>query len=95
MERVKLNVIEKESITSLQFKGCDVLADQGAKKLREQDLHRAMLLGNAYKNKVKIIFESIAGLNMVNTTIWATTDKNVVLKGGLLIPICCIMEVVC
>lgn len=95
MERVRLNVIEKENIRNLQFKNQEVLQDNNDQKRREQDLHRAMLLGNGYKGKVKIVFESLAGLNMVNTTIWATTDKNVVLKGGLLIPICCIMEVIC
>jgi len=95
MERVKLNVIEKESINNLQFKCSEVLPDLTAQQQRQQDLYRGMVLGNAYKSKVKIVFESLAGLNVVTTTIWATTDKNVVLKGGLLIPICCIMKVVC
>ena len=95
MERVRLNIIEKETIPHLQFKNHEVLTDSTAKKLRDQELYRAMLLGNGYKGKVKIIFESLTGLNLVNTTIWATTDKNVVLKGGLLIPISCIIEVIC
>ncbi len=95
MERVKLNVIDKESIKGLQFKSAEVLPDVNSQKIRANELYRGMLLGNAHKSKVKIIFESIAGLNMVNTTIWATTDKNVVLKGGLLIPICSILEVIC
>jgi hypothetical protein len=95
MERVKLNVIEKENINNLQFKSSEVLTDKCAQQQRQQDLYRGMVLGNAYKSKVQIVFESLAGLNMVTTTIWATTDKNVVLKGGLLIPICCIMEVIC
>ncbi len=95
MERVKLNVIEKESINNLQFKCSEVLPDITAQQQRQQDLFRGMVLGNAYKNKVQIVFESLAGLNVVTTTIWATTDKNVVLKGGLLIPICSIMKVIC
>ncbi len=95
MEPVKLNMIDKESIKTLQFKSSEVLPDINDQKLRASDLYRGMLLGNGYKNKVKIVFESIAGMNMVNTTIWATTDKNVVLKGGLLIPICSIMQVIC
>lgn len=95
MERVRLNLIEKETIPHLQFKHHEVLEDRNAQKCREQDLYRAMLLGNGYKGKVKIIFESLTGLNMVDTTIWATTDKNVVLKGGMLIPISAIIEVIC
>ncbi|CAN5276060.1 hypothetical protein BH09BAC1_BH09BAC1_12070 [soil metagenome] len=95
MERVSMNRIEKENIQHLQFKNQEVLQDTGAQNGRERELHRAMLLGNGHKSKVKIIFESLTGRNMVQTTIWATTDKNVVLKGGLLIPICCILEVVC
>jgi hypothetical protein len=95
MERVSLNRIEKESIQSLQFTHHEVLPDHTARDRRKQDLYRGMVLGNAYKGKVKIIFQSLTGINVVDTTIWATTDKNVVLKGGLLIPICCILEVIC
>jgi hypothetical protein len=95
MERVNLNRIEKENIQHLQFRNQEVLGDKLAQRGRERELYRAMLLGNAHKSKVKIVFESLTGLNIVDTTIWATTDKNVVLKGGLLIPICCILEVVC
>ncbi len=90
-----MNKIEKENILCLQFKNQEVLVDTDAQKHRMSELNRATALGNAYKGKVKIIFQSLSGLNMVDTTVWATTDKNVVLKGGLLIPICCIMEVIC
>ena len=95
MERVSLNRIEKENIQNLQFRNQEVLKDRNEQMHRQQELYRAMLLGNAHKGKVKIIFESLTGRNVVDTTIWATTDKNVVLKGGMLIPICCIVDVIC
>ena len=52
-----------------------------------------MILGNGEKHKVKIIFESLQGPAMVETTVWDTTDTHIELKGGIDIPICCIWEV--
>ena len=50
-------------------------------------IERAMRLGNAYKGKVKIVFEDNEGLKAVETTIWGVTDKNILLKQTTLIPI--------
>jgi uncharacterized protein (UPF0248 family) len=45
------------------------------------------MLSNLYHNKVKIVFEDREGAKMVETTIWATTDAAIMLKGGVVIPI--------
>jgi hypothetical protein len=57
------------------------------------DLERATALGNVEHNKIKITFEDSEGLKQVETTIWATTDKRIILKGGVVIPIIRIHEV--
>jgi hypothetical protein len=94
MGQLAINLIEKERIPELHFNKQEVLTNDQDKRDRGRLLHMAMLLGNGYKNKVKIIFNSITGTSSVETTIWATTDQNVILKGGIFIPICCIMQVV-
>ena len=38
------------------------------------------------EEKIKLTFETTDGLKQVETTIWAVTEKNVVLKGGKFIP---------
>jgi uncharacterized protein (UPF0248 family) len=52
-----------------------------------------MMLGNMDHYKVKISFNTLDGIKEVFTTIWATTDRFIVLKGGRYIPINSIIEV--
>lgn len=80
-------LIEKENISALHFPSHDVLVDDTAKKLRASSLQRAILLGNNQKRKVKITFEDDINIKKVETTIWAVTEKNILLKGGVFIPI--------
>jgi hypothetical protein len=82
-------VIEKELVKELTFK--EPLAIK-----QEPDIHRkleeATRLGNGYQTKVGIIFHDDSGLKRVNTTIWATGQKYICLKGGMWIPIDHIVE---
>lgn len=71
----------------------DVLKTEQEQKYRARMLYMAMILGNGYKNKVKITFESIDGPKKVDTTVWATTDTSVLLKGGISLPVCTIYSV--
>ena len=87
------HLIEKENISNLAFGGTDVLRDEQLKKQRSRKLKRAEQLGNAYKAKAKILFKSLDGIFKVETTVWATTESYVSLKGGVLIPIHCIKGV--
>lgn len=87
------NLIQKENISGLAFGGTDVLRDEQLKKQRSRKLKRAEQLGNAYKAKAKILFKSLDGIFKVETTVWATTERYVSLKGGISIPIHCIKGV--
>lgn len=86
--------VEKESISNLKFPESEVLASTDAIKIRTSSLERAMKLGNLEHNKIKIIFEDSEGLKQVETTVWGVTDKRVILKQGVVIPINRIHEVV-
>jgi hypothetical protein len=60
---------------------------------RKAALEKAMILGNGYRTKTIIVFETTEGFKQVETHIWASTEKDVTLKGGILIPIRCIHQV--
>lgn len=79
--------IEKENIHSLRFPKNDVLHDKDAIFQRNSDLNRAQSLGNLEHSKIKIFFEDNQSKKVVETTVWAVTDNQVVLKQGVGIPI--------
>lgn len=80
-------IVEKESIPEFHFPKTEVLSDVDEKKIRQLAMQRAIKLGNNQKRKVKIIFEDDQGIKKVETTIWAVTEKNILLKRGVAIPI--------
>lgn len=85
MEAVQL--IEKEVRDTLKFPSTEVLEDHDLISERKSMLDKALSLGNLNKVKVKITFVDSESAKMVNTTIWAITEKNIVLKAGRMIPI--------
>jgi hypothetical protein len=85
MEAVQL--IEKEVVDTLKFPSTEVLEDHDLISERKSMLDKALSLGNLNKVKVKITFVDSESAKMVNTTIWAITEKNIVLKAGRMIPI--------
>ncbi|OUD44717.1 hypothetical protein FPG102_04675 [Flavobacterium psychrophilum] len=72
---------------NLHFPEIDVLDDIEAINQRNSDLERALSLGNLEHSKIKIYFEDNKSKKMVETTIWGVTDKRVILKKGVVIPI--------
>lgn len=80
-------MIEKEAISELHFPEIDVLEDKDEIKRRNSDLDRALTLGNLEHSKIRIYFEDDSSKKVVETTIWGVTDKRVILKQGVVIPI--------
>jgi uncharacterized protein (UPF0248 family) len=85
--------VQKEMISGFRFPEKDVLTSKDEMKIRLADLERALKLGNLEHNKIKIIFEDMDGIKQVETTVWGVTDKRVILKQGIMIPIHRIYEV--
>jgi uncharacterized protein (UPF0248 family) len=85
--------IEKEQVAGLHFPEEDVLTSTDDIKVRNANLERALKLGNLEHSKIKIVFEDTVGLKEVETTVWGVTDKRVILKQGLVIPIHRIYEI--
>ncbi len=93
MSATTIQTIEKEKIPELHFPKTEVLEDNQKKLQRKLDLERALILGNGSKSKVKIIFIYDQSTKQVETTIWGLTEDRVILKKGVMIPICRIIEV--
>ncbi|HRG00498.1 MAG: hypothetical protein U0W65_10370 [Bacteroidia bacterium] len=79
--------IAKEKIETLKFPNDEVLKDKDLIKEREMELNRALALGNLEHTKIKIYFEDDQSRKLVETTVWGVTDKRVILKQGVVIPI--------
>jgi hypothetical protein len=79
--------IEKETIGELKFPSTEVLTEYEHIYERQSDLNRALALGNLEHSKIRIYFEDNDSRKVVETTVWGVTDKRVILKQGIGIPI--------
>lgn len=82
----EFSLVEKEEVAKLKFPSMDVLRSESDKKKLRDDLDKAISLGNLEHHKVKIYFEDDKKRRLVHTTVWALTDKAVVLKQNIIIP---------
>lgn len=82
-------LIEKELIPQIKFAKAEV--DQSAHYF--QVLKYFERLGNEFKGKCSISFNTTEGIRTVNTTVWAVTEGFCQLKGGISIPLSSIVEV--
>lgn len=78
---------DKEEVSTLTFDTHDVLDSKNEIAKRKIDLQRAQALGAQSKSNIKIYFADAGGSKyVVEATVWAATERNVTLKGGILIP---------
>jgi hypothetical protein len=87
MKTSTYEVIDKEKIEDLKFPSNEVLNDNEKIKERRAELNRALALGNLEHTKIRIYFEDEQSKKVVETTVWGVTDKRVILKQGVVIPI--------
>ena len=82
-------LVAKEDLPSLNI--VPAFVDNSAQW--RQNLSYAARLGNEFKGKTSITFETTAGPRTVETTVWSVTDEGLQLKGGMFIPLSSIIEV--
>jgi hypothetical protein len=75
-------LIEKESIEVSHI----IPADQNHTEELRDKLNSALRLGNEFKSKADITFNTKEGPKTVSTTVWAVTEKYLQLKSGIIIP---------
>ena len=90
-----LSYTAKEDLGQFKFSAEDVLStDKVGRQSRAYNLLRAERLGNAFHGKVRIIFSTTDDNDRtVETTVWATSDEYVNLKGGVVLPVRAISRV--
>ena len=78
----------------IQFKKEEVLSSVHEKSERLKRLISAMKLGNNHKQKVRIHFMNINDQLMeIKAKVWSVTEKYVILRNSIAIPITSIREV--
>lgn len=88
-----ISPVQKEDVTFLNFPNEEVLRSSEETAQRRLALERAVVLGNTFKGKTKIVFEDTTGIKQIETNIWGLTDKRVILIQGIVIPINRIHEI--
>jgi len=82
-------LIEKEDILNHKILAAEV---NRSEELRSK-LGDAQRLGNEFKSKASIVFNTLDGPLRVETTVWSVTDKYIQIKSGVLIPLASILQV--
>lgn len=82
-------LIEKEKIDVTKI----ITANNSLPEESLRRLQTAGRLGNEFKAKATITFNTTDGPKKVNTTVWAVTEKYIQLKNNIHIPIKCIIDI--
>lgn len=82
-------LIEKESIDISKIKP----ADQNHTEELRGKLNSAQRLGNEFKSKADITFDTSEGPKTVSTTVWSVTENYIQLKGGIHIPLKSLIDI--
>lgn len=84
-----IQTIEKEQVPALHFHKNIKISQKPDLK---NQLELATRLGNGYRSKVSIVFYTDEGIKRIHTTIWATGENYICLKGGVWLPISHILD---
>lgn len=82
-------LIEKEDINNYKI----IAAEDSKVEELCRKLNDAQRLGNEFKSKVTIIFNTEDGPMRIETTVWSLTDRYIQIKSGVLIPLSAIISV--
>jgi len=82
-------LIAKESIELSQI----IPADQNHTEELRSKLNSAQRLGNEFKAKADITFNTKEGPKTVSTTVWSVTEKYLQLKSGVHIPLSSLIDI--
>jgi len=81
--------IQKEDIVNYKIVPA---AEDHTKELMTK-LFSAQRLGNEFKGKTRIVFQTEDGPKIVETTVWSLTENYLQIKGGVLIPLKALLEI--
>lgn len=82
-------LIEKEAIDLSQI----IPAEENHTEELRDKLNSAQRLGNEFKAKADISFNTREGAKTVSTTVWSVTEKYIQLKNGIHIPLNSLLDI--
>ena len=86
---MKAELIEKEEVRNYKF--LDAPKDEVT--VEANKLNGAVRLGNEFKSKAYITFQTDQGPKKIETTVWSVTDKFLQIKNGGLIPLKSLIDI--
>ncbi|WP_421940361.1 hypothetical protein [Pedobacter sp.] len=84
-----IEIVEKEHIGYLNI----ISAKEDHTEELRSKLDEAQRLGNEFKSKAVITFNTTIGPKRVDTTVWSVTEKYVQLKNNVHIPIKSVIDI--
>lgn len=76
-----------ELILKEDIPNCKIIsASEDHSEELKSKLENAMRLGNEFKSKATIVFQTEEGKKRVETTVWAVTENYIQIKSGVVIP---------
>ncbi|RLZ11696.1 hypothetical protein [Faecalibacter macacae] len=86
---IKAELIEKEEVQNYKF--LDAPIDEV--HVQKEKLIGAVRLGNEFKSKAYITFQTDQGPKKIETTVWTVTEKYLQIKNGILIPLTSLIDI--
>ncbi|WP_068596232.1 hypothetical protein ACF3NR_05075 [Vaginella massiliensis] len=86
---MKAELIEKEEV--INYKLLDAPVEE--RHVVKEKLQGAMRLGNEFKSKSYITFQTDEGPKKIETTVWNVTDNYIQIKNGVFIPISSLIDI--
>lgn len=84
-----IEIIEKEHLSYLNI----INANEDHSAELKTKLDEAQRLGNEFKSKAVITFNTTIGPKRVDTTVWAVTEKYIQLKNNIHIPLKSLIDI--
>ncbi len=86
---MKVELIAKEDVQNYKF----LTAPKEERHVLQEKLIGAERLGNEFKAKSYITFQTDQGPKKIETTVWSVTDKYLQIKNGVLIPLSSLIDI--
>lgn len=83
------NLIPKEEVVNYHI----VPAEEDRSEYWRERLEYAVRLGNEFKSKTTVTFNTTDGPRSIQTTLWSISENYISIKGGVLIPLHSIIDV--
>lgn len=84
-----IELIEKEEVLNYKF----LPAPTEVIDVEKEKLINSVRLGNEFKSKSYITFQTDQGPKKIETTVWNVTEKYLQIKNGILIPLTSLISI--